>query len=533
MATKQQQTALLRPDGLTNNRERCLAYMRSIRPPAAQSLNQADRQRRRSYFSPLEKQHDFNKDKCGNISASIINHQNSDDFKRTEAEIVSIHGETNRESWAFCDSPSIQAILNIRTNSRLYWPGELGNGGAPWGRITRLAAATATATELDAVVNPPGLSPNGEDVAPYINLTTPPVQQKKGVWSRCYYQCDNDKGVRKIWKISSVVTVDYLGKKSSAERLPKGANILTALGIPNNSICVVDAQGSAGNFLTMLQQRNPTGRDFGAPGTQDLAMINNNTAQLYVYMDPVIQADPATKVNFTNKSLFNSTGNVMLRALVNRSEMTVRGDNGQLRMRYDIKHKMTGRKGGQKGRELNLGQFGAITQTWCHTGTTPAQPDGGALSVADRIKWYNLTVKDANKNNSIAQLGKKFRTYRTHQTGGGFNPRTEGLKRAAALNFQRKAGGDRFQGWTAKTIRNYTGNVQQYFWLKNVQNRWEAQTALRQFPSIINEEGDTFVVTQDIPFLVWCLKNNVNALFGSAGSAGSEYRKFVYFKCLN
>ena len=132
-----------------------------------------------------------------------------------------------------------------------------------------------------------------------------------------------------------------MGKKSSAERLPKGANILTALGIPNNSICVVDAQGSAGNFLTMLQQRNPTGRDFGAPGTQDLAMINNNTAQLYVYMDPVIQADPATKVNFTNKSLFNSTGNVMLRALVNRSEMTVRGDNGQLRMRYDIKHKMT------------------------------------------------------------------------------------------------------------------------------------------------------------------------------------------------
>ena len=41
-------------------------------------------------------------------------------FKRTEAEIVSIDIDSNLESWAFCDSPTIQAILNIRTNSRLY-----------------------------------------------------------------------------------------------------------------------------------------------------------------------------------------------------------------------------------------------------------------------------------------------------------------------------------------------------------------------------------------------------------------------------
>ena len=61
----------------------------------------------------------------------------------------------------------------------------------------------------------------------------------------------------------------------------------------------IEIGSNVGNFLKVLRARNPT--NFGGnttPGNQATSGM-----KLYVYMDSVIQADPATKTQFTKGDL--------------------------------------------------------------------------------------------------------------------------------------------------------------------------------------------------------------------------------------
>ena len=118
---------------------------------------------------------------------------------------------------------------------------------------------------------------------------------------------------------------------------------------------------------------------------------------------------------------------------------------------------------------------------------------------------------------------------------------------SAAYGLQRKAGGDRFQGWQVRNLMrgNITSPVNEYCWNWDPTGATapiqmpvqEAETENQVYGSHANLQtilsrgrGDAFVITGDIPFLCWCLRNDVNVLFGSLGEYGTENPKFIYFR---
>ena len=112
---------------------------------------------------------------------------------------------------------------------------------------------------------------------------------------------------------------------------------------------------------------------------------------------------------------------------------------------------------------------------------------------------------------------------------------------SAAYGLQRKQGGDRFQGWQVRNLKNITSRVVEHCW--NFDGRNAPVPMAQQNiggtlyygpqPSLASiwarGNGDAFVITGDIPFLCWCLRNDVNVLFGSLGDR-NENPKFVYFR---
>ena len=477
-----------------------------------------------SYYLRSEQQHDFAK---VGVTAAVLNHSQSSEYKKTETDIVTISEEASAASLSYEDGPTIQGFLCIENNYDVHWP------NPPSG--DRLVRRTQD-------IQPPPQNPtwNSKNIK----------QILKGTWSRCIVEITNDKGTTQPWQISSVVTLEpsldqggWFTKTDRIDRLPKGRNLLQALDIPNGSICIVDAQGSAGNFLKDLKLQNSTKYyTENSPLARARYSRGPEKPKIYLYINPVIQADPAPKIKHTNRALFNAEGDVELQALVSRTDVSVQANNGQLRMRYDIKHSSKGLGADNSRTALGTTLLGRIQQTW----TAVQKVSGERKETVQSQKRRSLVVKDANKNNSINQIAKKFDSY--VKDNAFFRPGSAGTKRGAALGFQRKAGGDRFQGWTTNNIanNNVTVNVTVYSYGKDG-SRWKTRAIKQEsngfgppesrpitdFTNV--DEIEEFVITQDIPFLFWCLKNDVNVLFGSPGSAArddfiGEPRKYIYFK---
>ncbi len=463
---------------------------------------------KRSYYLRSEQQHDFAR---VGVTAAVLNNPESSEYKKTETDIVTISESKSAESVSHEDGPTIQGFLCIRNNYDVHWPNPL-----PDDPMVR---------RIQDIQRP-------LQVRQWTALTPQIVQTLKGMWSRCIVEITNDKGTPQRWRISSVVTLEpsltlggWNSKTDRIHRLPKGRNLLQALDIPNESICIVDAQGSAGNFLKDLKLQNSEKYYQGGKKSDE------DKPTIYLYINPVIQADPATKIKHTNKALFNADGDVELKALVSRRDVIVQANNGQLRMRYNIKHSSKGLATVGSRTSLPTSLLGRIQQTW-----SAVAKDGESPASLQR---RSIVVKDANQHNKISHVAKKFGRYVKGSANNQYFRPPATARRGVALGFQRKAGGDRFQGWTTNNIRQ--GPVTVYSYAKDGRS-WKTRNSSGFGPpdsmdinSFRNEGIDEFVVTQDVPFLFWCLKNDVNVLFGSPGSAAredfiGEPRKYIYFK---
>tara|TARA_B100001057_G_scaffold413890_1_gene430690 strand:- start:1832 stop:3472 length:1641 start_codon:yes stop_codon:yes gene_type:complete len=531
------------PAQLSESAQAAHQYMREkiVRQPDRD--NATDLEDSHSYYLRSEQQHDFGDKKSGGVAPKVtksrLNHHASNKYKESEAEIVSISAGASKASEAHEDADTLQGFLCITDNFKANWP--------------RPAAGDRLVSRIDddRELEPP-------DVDWIAGINTDIQKLLKGTWSRCYVEITDDKNERRRWQFSSIVTLEpnssnWREKEERRRRLPKGRNILQALDIPTGSICIVDAQGAAGNFLKDLQIANSNQYYNVLELPDSIQDIRTEPKRvIYLYINPVIQADPAAKIKHTNTSLFNAEGDVELRALVSRRDVIVRANNGQLRMRYNIRHRSKGFANSKSRTTTKNGQLGRIEQTWA-----AVKRDGENDASARR---RSIVVKDANNLNKISHIAKKFTSY---HKGEGFDPGTAAKRRAAALGFQRKAGGDRFQGWTTVNIR--AGPVTVYSYGKQGRS-WKTRTidAAGQgsfgAPAVLDideirvlhrsgpvlssaasssaaaskssNNADQFVITQDVPFLFWCLKNNVNVLFGSPGQARNEPRKYIYFKRL-
>ena len=580
-------------------------------------------------FKDLEKQHDFGK---FGLTATAINADAANDFKTEEAKAVSITEPASRESETGDDGNTIQAFLNIATNSKVYIPGLASGWANEWGRVT-----DAEVNATNALFH--GAAPTGENVLPNNSNRG---QKYDNPWiHKCYFKFLNASSEEKYWRITAVYSKNLhpirrarkkalqKGQKGSPawvkyklfsarmdlnsyKHVLKGINLLRALEIPNHSMCVRDMEGGAGAFFKAIRGRNPT--IVVGPNTGDTYDDTRDLMRMYSYADCVTDSDPnKSKVYCDNFGIFNTDSQVIISAITNKKQITVKAHNPQLRMKFNITHTTGG--GPQKSwktysntaKQISAGKngnvnlrIGKVKQVWSQPSTIPspkaalnpsvfiipnAPEDNEAAEIVNswqQARHYppphppipRATIeqlyKGIKKNEAIDNLKKFLR-----QRGQNFaqNLGLNELKQkalnltgwhlfseilntssdsrlspislqSAAYGLQRKQGGDRFQGWQVRNLKNITSPVVEHCWNFDGQNpptpmpqTQNAQGTLYygsqpNLQSIwARGQGDAFVITGDIPFLCWCLRNDVNVLFGSLGDERTpENPKFVYFR---
>ena len=516
-------------------------------------------------FKDLEKQHDFGK---FGLTANAINHDDANDFKTEEARAVSITPAQSQASKTGTDANTIQAFLNIDTNSKVYIPGYAGGGSRTWGRIP-IGALPPTVTFH-------GAAPTGE----IISANTSSRAQKYDIpWiHKCYFRFLNASSQVKYWRITAVYSKNLHPIKLARQRainkggrgstewdkykkyavkmgglshkhVLKGINLLRALEIPNHSMCVRDMEGGAGAFFKAVRGKNPmVFIGVASPTPPNPATVY---ARLYSYADCVTDSDPnKSKVYCDNFGIFNTDSQVIISAITNKRRATVKAHNPQLRMKFNILHTTNGMPaswrtattpaqiGKGKNGNVNL-RVGKVKQVWSQPTTIPL-PKAGLVPSA-------FIIPNAPEDNEAAEIVSSWQEEHKDNDFEEILDTTanSGLSltslQSAAYGLQRKQGGDRFQGWQVRNLKNITSPVVEHCW--NFDGRNAPTPMARQDiggtlyygpqPSLASiwarGNGDAFVITGDIPFLCWCLRNDVNVLFGSLGD-GNENPKFIYFR---
>ena len=583
-------------------------------------------------FKDLEKQHDFKK---FGLTASAINNPAANDFKTEEAKAVSITERASRESKTGDDANTIRAFLNIATNSEVYIP-RPPTSSITWGRVTAATAATAGALFH-------GVAPTAEtDVG---NNTSTRAQKYDTPWiHKCYFKFLNASSEEKYWRITAVYSKNsnpirrarkkaeqvggrnYRQKQSwrkyklfaakidsnSHKHVLKGINLLRALEIPNHSMCVRDMEGGAGAFFKAIRGKNPT--IVVGPNQGDTYNAARDLMRMYSYADCVTDSDPnKSKVYCDNFGIFNTDSQVIISAITNKRQITVKAHNPQLRMKFNITHTTSSQPqkswqtysntpkqiaAGKNG-NINL-RIGKVKQVWSQPSTIPSPKAALNPSV--------FIIPNAPEDNEAAEIVNSWEEVPHTNTGaspplrddieGEDDPnvlrgmlQNRGLSQSeiddlsdgelkeavlkscgysefyeildtfsdsglspislqsAAYGLQRKQGGDRFQGWQVRNLKNITNPVVEHCWNFNGRDApspmpkqdingtsyYGSQPSLASIwtrgQTENNLEGDAFVITGDIPFLCWCLRNDVNVLFGSLGDEKTpENPKFVYFR---
>lgn len=573
-------------------------------------------------FKDLEKQHDFKK---FGLTAGAINNPAANYFKTEEAKAVSITPTQSQASQTGNDSNTIRAFLNIATNSEVYIPGLASGWANAWGRIPS-GDLPQTVTFHNAVPTGERLSQNTSDKAQKYN--TPWIH-------KCYFKFLNASNQEKHWRITAVYSKNLSKvrqeKKKALKKGPKGSvawvkykrfaarmdsnsykhvlkgiNLLRALEIPNHSMCVRDMEGGAGAFFKAIRGKNP----MEIIGVHSPTPHNPATvyARLYSYADCVTDSDPnKSKVYCDNFGIFNTDSQVIISAITNKKQITVKAHNPQLRMKFNITHTTGG--GPQKSwqtysntaKQISAGKngnvnlrIGKVKQVWSQPSTIPdpkvvlnpsafiipnAPEDNEAAEIVNSWEEVPHTntgaspplrddiegeedpdilrgilqdrglsqseIDDLSDDDELEEAVLKSCGYPEFYeiletfSDSGLSPIS---LQSAAYGLQRKQGGDRFQGWQVRNLKNITSRVVEHCWNFDGQNaptpmpkRSISGTSYYGTQTLggiwTRGQGDAFVITGDIPFLCWCLRNDVNVLFGSLGDEGTpENPKFVYFR---
>jgi len=277
----------------------------------------------------------------------------------------------------------------------------------------------------------------------------------------------NAAGDKQKWEIRAA-SIDLRGERLANE-----------LGIPNNSVAIVDTDGG------IIDKKLKSGP--------------SSNFTLYYCINNVTRADSAGKKNVytaKGKGSFSSSGpGITCKGLVSYQTILVNGNN-ELKMNYNIKNKL---------------KNGVIKQTW--TSLSPETND--------------FVVNDANKENNITSLVPIIR--RLHN---GIYGHLAAPDEAVIQAFLRKRSGDYFQGWITKyLLKKLTDPLEVLYyhkpgrdWLQfdlpdaNIQEMYTSQP--RQL-------RDIFTVTIDYPYLCYCIEClGISVLF-------RQQNQIVYFRRTN
>jgi hypothetical protein len=356
-------------------------------------------------FPFTEMQHDFRI--IAGITATAIN--DSPMFRRGIANSIETTERNALDSKAFTDSKLCEYIFGTNNSVSIPKP-----------RIDRMGESST-------------INENG-----------------KRVWYR-----RNDKGFLRRWIITT------------APRQLKGEQLARTLGIPNNSIAIVDMDKG----ITKRFKQGPRS-DF----------------VLYICINNITVADSAPKTNpYTSKgkNIFSNEIGISCKALISNTTIEI-PNNNELKMNYTITNELYG----------NPTIDRKTKQTW-----KPGTPD-----------LPEIVINDAHMENNRSGVSDSIRTF-----GWALN-RTP--PNDVIFSFLQKRSGDAFQGWITKNIIK-VGNVTELYYKK--EGRFTQYVARNPIEAYINLGGDIFTITGDYPYLCFCIENGISVLF-------SEQNQFIYFK---
>lgn len=304
------------------------------------------------------------------------------------------------------------------------------------------------------------------------------------------------------------VVNNYNGSKT-------GAKLFNLLGIPNNSLTVIDTDQVIKTYL----KQNTNGNSSRTQPDKDIT--------LYIVKHPIVSADSAKKGNINNKQLFSTYPGkgINCKALVIRKDTEIKANNNVLKMNYHI---------------INTFITDAITrQVW--------KPQfGNGIFKHTTLDHNSLQFDNANETNNknnVAKIATKLlKTSNKEEhlkdpnlthTQHGQGMLTQKISSDdAILALMRKRSGDLFQGELTRMMKERTGifskenlTVRSIYWLKE-SDGWTQNVEDKKWKDFPIEGGEVFTTTIDYPYLVWCLENGVNVLFTVAG-------KIMYFKLEN
>tara|TARA_B100001758_G_scaffold7486_1_gene5765 strand:- start:6731 stop:7996 length:1266 start_codon:yes stop_codon:yes gene_type:complete len=297
------------------------------------------------------------------------------------------------------------------------------------------------------------------------------------------------------------VVNNYNGSKT-------GAKLFNLLGIPNNSLTVIDTDQVIKTYL----KQNSDGHSSRRQEDKDIT--------LYIVKHPIVSADSAKKGNINNKHLFSTYPGkgINCKALIFTRETIINAANNVLKMNYEITNKYV---------------TSAITrQVW-----KPHFDDGNFEHTPLHHTGLQFdNANETNNKNNVAKIATKL----LKTTDGVEHLKDPVLRQGmlrrnissddAILALMRKRSGDLFQGELTRMMKE-NGNifndgsleVEESWWMKDT-NGWTFKKDERIWNNF--KDNNVFTTTIDYPYLVWCLENGVNVLFTVAG-------KIMYFKLEN
>lgn len=271
------------------------------------------------------------------------------------------------------------------------------------------------------------------------SISQPMGSEPKGThrkWERF-----DSKGKRQNWEI----------RTASIEL--KGEVLVRALGIPNNSVAIVDTDN--GIIAKRMKQGPPS------------------TFTLYYCINNITRSDSAGKANTHStdgRKLFSGFKGIMCKAIVSDQKVSINGNN-ELNMNYVVDNEMIGQ---------------TIVQTW--------KPLAGGIPSFD--------VEDPHKKNNITELTPIINEITSGSSLSAPDPEV-------VKAFLQKRSGDQFQGWITKyLLKRMTTELSVVYWMSNGGRTFESQQAPLSLQTLSSSGnlGDIFTVTGDFPYLCFCIE---------------------------
>ena len=257
----------------------------------------------------------------------------------------------------------------------------------------------------------------------------------------------NEANVTQRWEVKAVEKNRY-----------KGEQLAIALGIPNNSIVIVDTDN--GIIKSRLK--------VGPPST---------SYTLYHCINNITRADSAGKTNENNHLIFSGFNGIICKALISNQDVLVPGNN-ELKMYYNVTNYFSGR------------------QEWTHI----LYPQTKSFIVDDAHNDNNIT-------NRSAELNQGFATRDAADIRNRFNSVPN-----AIISTITKRSGDYFQGWITKyLLKKLTGPLTSKYYVTNQPGRVPKYREVTEPVYLVdmdlsNQIGDIFTATGDFPYLCFCIE---------------------------